>query len=324
MLKLGRSEIIVHYLCCSCPDYFARSSAAHDDVIKWKHFPRNWPFVRGIHRSPVNSPHKGQWRGALMFSLIFAWIKDWVNNREAGHLRRHRGHYDVNVMSSHGIDHASAAMHAIDGLGRSDHCLPQVKISTTSALSVFGNNRKCKYHDDAIKWWHFSRHWPLVQVIHRWLSLIKSQWRGALMFSLICARTNGWKKTIEPPRIWDVIAPIMTYGNGTCICVIHQNGSAQQGLTLLHIRDQSRYMPANERCRYIVTTSLIGWVHTYTDPCTWINELLAWLTSWLRIISSACFVKRWVEYWPNALFSGSKLCQRSSPQLSWKNITWAS
>ena len=23
----------------------------HDDVIKWKHFPRNWPFVRGIHRS---------------------------------------------------------------------------------------------------------------------------------------------------------------------------------------------------------------------------------------------------------------------------------
>ena len=34
----------------------------HDDVIKWKHFPRYWPFVRGIHRSPVNSPHKGQWR----------------------------------------------------------------------------------------------------------------------------------------------------------------------------------------------------------------------------------------------------------------------
>ena len=39
----------------------------YDDVIKWKHFPRYWPFVRGIHRSPVNSPHKGQWRGALMF-----------------------------------------------------------------------------------------------------------------------------------------------------------------------------------------------------------------------------------------------------------------
>ena len=62
----------------------------HDDVIKWKHFPRNWPFVRGIHRSPVNSPHKGQWRGALMFSLICVWINDWVNNREAGDLRLSR------------------------------------------------------------------------------------------------------------------------------------------------------------------------------------------------------------------------------------------
>ena len=39
----------------------------YDDVIKWKHFPRHWPFVRGIHRSPVNSPHKGLWRGASMF-----------------------------------------------------------------------------------------------------------------------------------------------------------------------------------------------------------------------------------------------------------------
>ena len=70
----------------------------HDDVIKWKHFPRNWPFVREIHRSPVNFPHKGQWRGALMFSLIYAWMNDWVNNREAGDLRRQHGHYDVIVM----------------------------------------------------------------------------------------------------------------------------------------------------------------------------------------------------------------------------------
>ena len=47
-----------------------RNCNVHDEVIKWKHFPRYWPFVRGIHRWPVNSPHKGQWRGALMFSLI--------------------------------------------------------------------------------------------------------------------------------------------------------------------------------------------------------------------------------------------------------------
>ena len=70
----------------------------HDDVIKWKHFPRYWPIVRGIHRSPVNSPHKGQWRVALMFSLICARINGWINNREAGDLRRYRAHYDVIVM----------------------------------------------------------------------------------------------------------------------------------------------------------------------------------------------------------------------------------
>ena len=70
----------------------------HDDVIKWKHFPRNWPFVRGIHRSPVNTPHKGQWRGALMFTLICDRINGWVNTREAGDLRRYRPHYDVIVM----------------------------------------------------------------------------------------------------------------------------------------------------------------------------------------------------------------------------------
>ena len=46
----------------------------HDGLIKWKHFPCHWCFVRGMHQSPVNSPYKGQWRGrALMFSLICAW-----------------------------------------------------------------------------------------------------------------------------------------------------------------------------------------------------------------------------------------------------------
>ena len=61
-------------------------------------FPHYWPFGRGIHRSPVNSPDKGQWRGALMFSLICVWINGWVNIRKAGDLRRFRAHYDVIVM----------------------------------------------------------------------------------------------------------------------------------------------------------------------------------------------------------------------------------
>ena len=71
----------------------------HDDVIKWKHFPRYWPFVDGIHRSPVNSPHKGQWCGALMFLWSAPWINGWVNNWEASDLRRHHAHYDVTVLN---------------------------------------------------------------------------------------------------------------------------------------------------------------------------------------------------------------------------------
>ena len=54
--------------------------------------------MRGIHRSPVNSPHKGQWRGALMFSLICVWINVWINSRKAGDLRRCRAHYDVIII----------------------------------------------------------------------------------------------------------------------------------------------------------------------------------------------------------------------------------
>ena len=77
---------------------FAFVTSVHDDVIKWKHFPCYWPFVRGIHRSPVNSQHKGQWREALVFSLICTPIWGWVNNREAGELRCHCTHYDVIVM----------------------------------------------------------------------------------------------------------------------------------------------------------------------------------------------------------------------------------
>ena len=84
---------LVSHCACWCP-------STYDDVIKWKHFPCYWPFVWGIHRLSVNSPHKSQWRWALMFPLICAWINGWVNNREVGDLIRHCGHYDVTVMHS--------------------------------------------------------------------------------------------------------------------------------------------------------------------------------------------------------------------------------
>ena len=71
----------------------------------WRHqmetFSALLALCAGNSPVPVNSPHKGQWRGALMFTLICARINNWVNNREAGDLRRHRGHYDFNVMISY-------------------------------------------------------------------------------------------------------------------------------------------------------------------------------------------------------------------------------
>ena len=81
------------------------NSSFHDNVIKWKHFPRYWPFARGIHRSPT----KCQWPGALMFSLVYAWTNGWANNRGAVDLRRHCAHFDVIVMQwSPFIQHINA------------------------------------------------------------------------------------------------------------------------------------------------------------------------------------------------------------------------
>ena len=54
-----------------------------------------------IHRSLVNSPHKGQWRGALMFSMICAWTNGWANSGDDGELRHYRAHYDVIVMKTY-------------------------------------------------------------------------------------------------------------------------------------------------------------------------------------------------------------------------------
>ena len=89
---------------CGKPKWFL-----HAGVIKWKRIPRYWPFVRGIRRSPVNSPHKGQWRGALKFSLICVWINGCENNCEAGDLRCHRAHYNVIVMAFYTSDYCKTA-----------------------------------------------------------------------------------------------------------------------------------------------------------------------------------------------------------------------
>ena len=75
------------------------------DITSWDvmtssngNFLRYWPCVRGIHRWQVDSPHKGEWLGALMFSLICAWTNGWANNRDAGDFRYHCAHYKITVI----------------------------------------------------------------------------------------------------------------------------------------------------------------------------------------------------------------------------------
>ena len=95
-LPLG-NELVVSMVSDSLKYIFAYQSTWN--VIKWKHFPCYWPFVLEIPRSLVNAPHKGQWRGVLMFSLICVWINGLVNNRETGNLIIHHTRYGFTVMT---------------------------------------------------------------------------------------------------------------------------------------------------------------------------------------------------------------------------------
>ena len=106
----------IHGIVCGCPcatevtlngmgeinfDWIGFGHIIH--VWWWRHQMETFSALLAlcVGNSPVtgkNSPHKGQWRGALMFLWSAPWINDWVNNSEAGDLRRHRAHYDVFVM----------------------------------------------------------------------------------------------------------------------------------------------------------------------------------------------------------------------------------
>ena len=78
------------------------TSCQYSTLTWWHHQMKTFSVLLalcvGIHRSPVNSPHKGQWHGVLMFSLIYVRINGWVNNGEAGDLGCYWAHYDITVM----------------------------------------------------------------------------------------------------------------------------------------------------------------------------------------------------------------------------------
>ena len=102
-------------------------------------------------------PHKGQWRGALMFSLIYTWTNGWVNNRGAGDLRRHCAHYDVTVMAT------SMTLRLVSHEGRGVLYLISATRQFAQQLVQININ---KYTS-----------WPFVEGNHQWLadSSLKAQ-----------------------------------------------------------------------------------------------------------------------------------------------------
>ena len=146
---------------------YQRTSIAnnHDDVIKWKHFPRYWPFVRGIHRWPVNSPHKGQWRGALTFSLnkrlSKQWWGWWFETPSLPWWRQFNAEF----------------------------CITFYRPRMDSGFICWWQTYMERNFDVA-KWKLFPRYWLFVRGIHRWLALTKASDAELWCFLGTVHRTN--------------------------------------------------------------------------------------------------------------------------------------
>ena len=156
----------------------------NDDVIKWKHFPRYWPVVRRIHRSPLNSPHKAHWRRALMFSLICA-LNNRLSIQPLGRWFETTSHSSWRhcnaTNNSHCCGSATAHQFAANFYTWHYNCavVACAKICSDRSIEIWMRSTgksdlwraksllKSIQHDDVIKWKHFPRYWPFVRRIHR-------------------------------------------------------------------------------------------------------------------------------------------------------------
>ena len=140
---------------------------AHGDIIKWKHFPHYWPFVREF-TGHWWVPLKGQWRGVLMVSLICAWTNGWVNNPDVGDLGRHRAHYDVTVMLAH-IFFTKVAVRCATWSRQRVFLWIQSLTYWTFVAAVLCDNRISSdrpKHKNVMTWKRFPHCWPFMRIIH--------------------------------------------------------------------------------------------------------------------------------------------------------------
>ena len=101
MILYHAADIDLHRRCN--PENMSRFRFVLFVLSWWRHQMETFSALLALcaGNSPVTGEfpsNKGQWRGALMFSWIWAWTNGWVNNRHAGDLRHHRAHYDVTIM----------------------------------------------------------------------------------------------------------------------------------------------------------------------------------------------------------------------------------
>ena len=116
----------------------------HDDVSKWKRFPRHWPLCEVKPSVTGGFLQKGQWHGALTFSLVCASTNGWANNRDAGQLRRHGVHCDIIVMYFLSSPLARSFMWPI-------YHISQVYLAGTAAIDWLSD-----FH---VIWWYSLKPW---------------------------------------------------------------------------------------------------------------------------------------------------------------------
>ena len=115
---------------------------------------------------------------------------------------------------------------------------------------ILENMDKSSINDDVIKWKHFSRYWPLV------LEPIVS-----FVFSLMCTWRNGGINTPDAGDLRHHLAHYIVTVMKTQLELMMQPQRNKTQSTSLQMPGLILGLPpANERRRYIVTTSLIGWV----------------------------------------------------------------
>ena len=86
---------------CGCDIYFSNTTYWLTSRVLLVNISFEWTMI--ISNWFRYADRKRRWRGALMFSLIYAFTQRWANNRNAGDFRRHHPHYDVTVMNP-GVD----------------------------------------------------------------------------------------------------------------------------------------------------------------------------------------------------------------------------